>query len=79
MRNLGSANLSSRAGDGDDEVFVIQKPGNVEVRGKGAARNREAHELEERGMTPETPTIVGRDRDVDSSAEDLGFHYGREN
>ncbi|KAE9365087.1 hypothetical protein N431DRAFT_353714, partial [Stipitochalara longipes BDJ] len=36
LRSLGSANLSSRAGDGDDEVFVIQRPSNVEIRGKGA-------------------------------------------
>jgi len=79
LRSLGSANLSSKAGDGDDEVFVIKKPDNVETRRKGAARNREALELEERGMTPETPTTLGRGRDMESSVEDLGFYHGREN
>jgi hypothetical protein len=60
-------------GEGDEEVFVIQRPSDVAGGGKGKSGRRDI-ELEERGVTPTTPTPVGRG--MESSAESLGFHHG---
>jgi hypothetical protein len=76
MRSLGSTTLTGEGGEGDEELFVIQKPSNAESRGKGLVGGQDGLELEERGLTPTTPTTLGHERDMESSAEDLGFHHG---
>jgi len=75
-RSLGSANLSSMGGEGDEQMFVIQRPSVAESGGEGPSRAQDGLELEERGMTPTTSTTVGRERNVESSAEDLGVYHG---
>jgi hypothetical protein len=57
-------------------MFVIQRTSVAESRGKGPSMAQDGLELEERGMTPTTPTTVGMERNVESSAEDLGFYHG---
>jgi hypothetical protein len=62
-------------GEGNEEVFVIQRPKDVAGGGKGKSGMRDI-ELDERGVTPTTPTTMGRG--MESSAESLGFHHGGE-
>jgi hypothetical protein len=63
-------------GEGDEQMFVIQRPNVAESRGKGPSRAQDGLELEERGMTPTTLSTVERERNIESSAEDLGVYHG---
>jgi hypothetical protein len=78
MKSFGSRSgngLESFERDGDEEMFVI-RGGHGEGQEKGG--KSEGYELEEKSEGERTPSMMGRWRemDIESGAEDLGFHHG---